>query len=221
MSNKETIELSEIKVEEHQVREVLKCIIHTIIFNRALGHVSPRDMDLQLINVSYVEVADDDIERQVEEGLRKVEEHLKTLPRSSSIHGNQDGTSEGLPLVVRLSFFELVSRAAFTKTYQEKIYWEIWRIQLRIVTSSQSAEDREARQKQLQADVDSTRTVILHNADSKKDHIPPVKPGSPGALTYPFEIIPERPTWLGESFLGRTLTRFLSGQSPGQPGVLH
>lgn len=29
-----------------------------------------------------------------------------------------------------------------------------------------------------------------------------------------------RPTWLGESFLGRTLTRFLSGQSPGQPGVL-
>lgn len=74
-------------VEEHQVREVLKCIIHTIIFNRALGHVSPRDMDLQLINVSYVEVADDDIERLVEEGLRKVEAFLKTLktrPSSAS-----------------------------------------------------------------------------------------------------------------------------------------
>jgi autophagy-related protein 101 len=72
-------------VEEHQVREVLKCIIHTIIFNRALGHVSPRDMDLQLINISYVEVADDDIERQVEEGLRKVETFLKSIrPRPSS-----------------------------------------------------------------------------------------------------------------------------------------
>ena len=77
------------KVEEHQVREVLKCVIHTIIFNRALGHVSPRDMDLQLINVSYVEVADDDIERQVELGLRKVEEHLKTLHRSSSSSATQ------------------------------------------------------------------------------------------------------------------------------------
>lgn len=77
------------KVEEHQVREVLKCIIHTIIFNRALGHVSPRDMDLQLINVSYVEVADDDIERQVEEGLRKVEEYMKTLSRSATAHGHQ------------------------------------------------------------------------------------------------------------------------------------
>lgn len=77
------------KVEEHQVREVLKCVIHTIIFNRALGHVYPRDMDLQLINVSYVEVADDDIERQVEVGLRKVEEYLKTLSRSATTHGHQ------------------------------------------------------------------------------------------------------------------------------------
>lgn len=75
------------KVEEHQVREVLKCIIHTIIFNRALGHVSPRDMDLQLINISYVEVADDEIDRLVEEGLRKVDAFLKTLPRPSSASG--------------------------------------------------------------------------------------------------------------------------------------
>jgi autophagy-related protein 101 len=75
-------------VEEHQVREVLKCVIHTIIFNRALGHVSPRDMDLQLINISYVEAADDDIERLVEDGLRKVDEFFKTLkPRSSSSSG--------------------------------------------------------------------------------------------------------------------------------------
>lgn len=42
--------------------------------------------------------------------------------------------------MVRLSFYELVSRAAFTKTYQEKVYWEIWRIQLKIVTSNQSVE---------------------------------------------------------------------------------
>lgn len=61
-------------------------------------------MDLQLINVSYVEVADDDIERQVEEGLRKVEEHLKTLPRS---------TSSSMPQVCSMSIAQnaLMSRA--------------------------------------------------------------------------------------------------------------
>jgi hypothetical protein len=51
--------------------------------------------------------------------------------------------------------------------------------------------DRDERQKRIQSDVDNMRTIILHNADSKKDHIPPVKPGSPGALTYPFDIVPE------------------------------
>jgi hypothetical protein len=66
------------KVQEYQVREVLKCIIHTIIFNRALGHVSPRDVDLQLLDLSYVEVCDEGIERQVEAGLRTVQDFLKT-----------------------------------------------------------------------------------------------------------------------------------------------
>jgi autophagy-related protein 101 len=63
------------------VREILKCIVHTIIFNRALGHVSPRDVDLQLLDVSYVEVCDEEIERQVEAGLRKVQDFLRTQQR--------------------------------------------------------------------------------------------------------------------------------------------
>jgi hypothetical protein len=64
-------------VEEHQVREVLKCIVHTILFNRALGHVSPKDVDLQLINVSYVEVDDEAIERQVCSDPDSVEQHAQ------------------------------------------------------------------------------------------------------------------------------------------------
>lgn len=99
-------------VEEHQVREVLKCIIHTIIFNRALGHVSPRDMDLQLINISYVEVADDDIERQVEEGLRNVEAFLKSVrPRPSSASSSKVCTLVAERLLFRC--FELACDAAY------------------------------------------------------------------------------------------------------------
>lgn len=67
------------KVQEHQVREVLKCILHTIIFNRALGHVSPRDMDLQLVNVSYVEVDDESVDRQVNAGLQAVQDFVRVF----------------------------------------------------------------------------------------------------------------------------------------------
>lgn len=90
------------KVEEHQVREVLKCIIHTIVFNRALGHVSPRDMDLQLINISYVEVVDDDVERLVEQGLQRVDSFVKTL-RSSAPSVRVRVRYQLLPLVLRKS----------------------------------------------------------------------------------------------------------------------
>jgi autophagy-related protein 101 len=220
MSNKEIFELAQISVEEHQVREVLKCIVHTIIFSRALGHVAPRDVDLQLINVSYVEVADDDIERQVDESLKQVEIFLnQSAPRLPSASPSKSGV-DAMPFTVRLAFYELVSKAGFSSTYQEKVYWEIWKIHLQIVHASQSGPERERRRKQLQDDVDNVRTIILHNADSKKDHIPPVKTGTPGSLTYPFEIVPERHTWLGESFLGRTLGRLFSGHTSGQPGVL-
>ena len=51
--------------------------------------------------------------------------------------------------------------------------------------------DQDARRTKIQTDVDNLRTIILHNADSKKDHIPPIKASSPGALTYPFDIVPE------------------------------
>lgn len=64
------------KVEEHQVREVLKCIIHTIIFNRALGHVSPRDTDMELINATYPDIGDDAVSARVDEGLRRIEQFL-------------------------------------------------------------------------------------------------------------------------------------------------
>lgn len=94
-------------VEEHQVREVLKCIIHTILFNRALGHVAPRDMDCQLINVSYVEVDDDAIEKQVNASLRDVEGFLLTHKarsggrpvRSPSVWASQPSSLFALALI--------------------------------------------------------------------------------------------------------------------------
>lgn len=39
------------------MREVLRCILHTICFNRALGLVSPRDVDSELFDVTYVSMA--------------------------------------------------------------------------------------------------------------------------------------------------------------------
>mmetsp|Transcript_69055 Transcript_69055/g.218401 ORF Transcript_69055/g.218401 Transcript_69055/m.218401 type:complete len:93 (-) Transcript_69055:806-1084(-) len=41
-------------VENHQIREVLRSILHTILFSRALGLVQPKDVDSELFNLTYV-----------------------------------------------------------------------------------------------------------------------------------------------------------------------
>lgn len=66
MSNCETLNLPLIEVEPHQVRELLRCVLHTVIFNRALGHVRPRDVDSELFDITYVHCGDEEVDRRVE-----------------------------------------------------------------------------------------------------------------------------------------------------------
>ena len=68
-------------VERHQVREVLKCLLHTILFNRALGLVRPRDMHLQLLDLTYVECGDDAVDAKVNAALASTDAFVaRSLP---------------------------------------------------------------------------------------------------------------------------------------------
>ena len=42
------------ELEQHQVREVLRILLHTVIFNRALGPVKPVERDSELFEVTWV-----------------------------------------------------------------------------------------------------------------------------------------------------------------------
>ncbi|XP_065632079.1 uncharacterized protein LOC112033099 [Quercus suber] len=52
--NCEVCQLKDLEVEHFEIREVLRCILHTIVFHRALGLVRPKDVDLELFDVTYV-----------------------------------------------------------------------------------------------------------------------------------------------------------------------
>jgi len=54
MSNFELFELPPLEVESYQVTEVIRCILHTILFNRALGGVRPREVDSELFDITWV-----------------------------------------------------------------------------------------------------------------------------------------------------------------------
>lgn len=42
------------ELEQHQVHEVLRILLHTIVFNRALGPVKPVERDSELFAVTWV-----------------------------------------------------------------------------------------------------------------------------------------------------------------------
>jgi autophagy-related protein 101 len=55
MSNCEVFTVQPIfDLEQHQVREVLRILLHTIVFNRALGPVKPVERDSELFDVTWV-----------------------------------------------------------------------------------------------------------------------------------------------------------------------
>lgn len=57
MSNCELFHLRPVfELEQHQVREVLRILLHSIVFQRALGPVKPVERDSELFEVTWVRV---------------------------------------------------------------------------------------------------------------------------------------------------------------------
>ncbi len=42
------------ELEQHQVKEVLRILLHTIVFQRALGPVQPAERDSELFDLTWV-----------------------------------------------------------------------------------------------------------------------------------------------------------------------
>ena len=67
--NCEIHQLSPLRCEAFQAKEVLRAVLHTVIFGRTLGVVRPRDVDCELFDLTYVTCGDAEAERAVDEKL--------------------------------------------------------------------------------------------------------------------------------------------------------
>lgn len=117
--NCEHVDLEPIEVERFQVKEVLKTLLHSIIFQRALGAQQMRDTESDLFDLSYVRSDSRAIDAKVEE---QTEAFGKALERDETMAAHQ----------VCLSFFELRVRPSTFGLFrsEEKVVWERWHIPL-------------------------------------------------------------------------------------------
>ncbi|KAL6337914.1 hypothetical protein AAG906_002380 [Vitis piasezkii] len=101
------------------IREVLRCILHTIVFHRALGLVRPKDIDLELFEITYVQCGDAEVERKINE---KIDQFISWVEK----HPNKKSQ-------ICLSFYEVKNKQASWFTNKiERRSWEYWYINLNV-----------------------------------------------------------------------------------------
>lgn len=189
--NCEVCQLKELDVEHFQIREVLRCILHTILFHRALGLVRPKDIDLELFEITYVQCGDMELEKKVDEKIDQFIDRVEKHPNKK----NQ----------ICMSFYEVKNKQATWFTNKvERLYWEQWYIHLNVaqhqkthsgkshhskvvVDPGESAsEERNARRAALEASLHEVMFQIIKFVNEKKDHVPPI-PNLEG-VSFPYEI---------------------------------
>ncbi|KAK7359900.1 hypothetical protein VNO77_01868 [Canavalia gladiata] len=189
--NCEVCQLKELEVEHFEIREVLRCILHTIVFHRALGLVRPKDVDLELFDVTYVQCGEAELEKKIDE---KIEQFVCWVEK----HPNKKSQ-------ICLSFYEVKNKqASWFSNKIERLYWEQWYINLNVVQHPKAhsgkshhskvvdpgegaLDDRNARSAALEASLRDVLFQIIKFVNEKKDHVPPI-PNLEGAVSFPYEI---------------------------------
>ncbi|KAJ7944385.1 Autophagy-related protein [Quillaja saponaria] len=190
--NCEVCPLKELEVEHFEIREVLRCILHTIVFHRALGLVRPKDIDSELFDITYVQCGDMELEKKIEE---KIEQFVSWVEK----HPNKKSQ-------ICLAFYEVKSKQpSWFSNKIERLYWEQWYINLNVTRNPKahsgkshhskvvvdpgegSLEERSSCREALEASLREVLFQIIKFVNEKKDHVPPI-PNLEGAVSFPYEI---------------------------------
>ncbi|CAB9517133.1 Protein of unknown function (DUF1649) [Seminavis robusta] len=177
MNCKEHI-LPELELATGQVREALQCILHTILFIRSPGPVTPQDIDLEGFDFTYTRIAN---EMKIE---KRVDDAIESFLRSLSQIG-----PELLNGCLTLSFFERsASRQLFGLVkHEERVIFEQWILRVvvnntprPISNDSAAVIERQRLQDTAEGMLRSVLQKVFENAGGPIDHVPP--------CMYEFEI---------------------------------
>eukprot|EP01088_Endostelium_zonatum_P004950 TRINITY_DN16331_c0_g1_i1.p1 TRINITY_DN16331_c0_g1~~TRINITY_DN16331_c0_g1_i1.p1 ORF type:complete len:189 (-),score=48.73 TRINITY_DN16331_c0_g1_i1:2-568(-) len=145
-----------------EVKEVILCVLHTIMFHRALGMVVPKEVTLENLDVVYSAVEDKGIGEYLGQQASKfVEQIEKRTPKKGKLI---------------LSFYENKQKKIWYRTYQEKTCFEQWFLGVSLIEQTVMEEKEEQKRlKGLKEDVNKCISFILKTVNEKNSHIPSFK----------------------------------------------
>eukprot|EP00697_Spironema_sp_BW2_P010112 gnl/Spiro4/25215_TR12547_c0_g1_i1.p1 gnl/Spiro4/25215_TR12547_c0_g1~~gnl/Spiro4/25215_TR12547_c0_g1_i1.p1 ORF type:complete len:216 (-),score=59.58 gnl/Spiro4/25215_TR12547_c0_g1_i1:85-666(-) len=178
MANFLRIALKEIELEREYMKDVLRCFLHTIIFNRTLGAVTPREMEIDALDLTYVRV---DVRDHTRSDLdRAVDLAIDQLCR---IFDAQLSVSA----VITLTFSTKEESRGWFYSKEEIKVFEQWLIPVRRKPDAYDETEKADRRATLTSAVRDRMLFILYRVNLRKDHLPPV-PLPPADPTYNYSL---------------------------------
>lgn len=195
------------------MHDALRAVLHSVLFQRCLGMLRPREATSGLFpSLAYASVDDPEVEAAVEARVRDVLAWAEANPGRSR-------------LLLTLSFFERRERHGWLSTSEERMTWELWRLPLTLLRpdagasgwggggfGSAASDERAARHAALEAALCGVVRSVVNTASGASDHLPPV--ASAGIVSYPFDIVLSHPDSADGAFGVSTLSRLVAGSPP-------
>ncbi|KAG8695292.1 hypothetical protein FRC08_007917 [Ceratobasidium sp. 394] len=164
----------EFKVDRDLTKELLRGIIHAILFHRAFGSVKPTTRDA--LDVTLPAIDDEKLTKEVE---RKVDQFQRLLDGSPGI--GSAGSKRGQMTVV---FSEMRPKKAWFSSGEEEVPWEEWTI----ITEAHSKQGI-PRATTSQALAQALYRIIVHTSSVHgREIVPAIRSVTTGLSPFPYSI---------------------------------
>jgi len=179
--NIQQFNLDELEVEFVYLKDIARCLLHTIIFNRAFGVVTPKDVEIDFLDFVYVCVDDPTIERDIED---KVELFCNTIRKK-----------ELKQVKILVSFYETRYKKGWFSKQEEKVCWEQWILNINCPSPPNPNNNQQPLQPhyppasyvvKLEEKLSAVMRHILRVTNDNKSHIPPLI--SKELTPFPYDI---------------------------------
>nr|XP_025885406.1 autophagy-related protein 101 isoform X4 [Solanum lycopersicum] len=156
--NCEVFKLKELDVEQFEIQDVLQCILHSIMFHRALGLIYPKNVDSELFEITYICVS------FYESKNKQTSWFTKNVERCYWEHWYINLSVAHNP------------KADSGKSHHSKV----------VNLEEGAPNEREVRHSGLESSLREVLLQIINFVNEKKDHIPSIE--NLEGTSFPFEI---------------------------------
>jgi|SRR5579872_5226718 len=84
--NLQTFDLAPIHVAPRHLKDTLRCLLHTVLFHRAMGPITPTDAKCDSFDITYAWLGDANINRTVESSIADVSNDQGNITASVSFY---------------------------------------------------------------------------------------------------------------------------------------